>query len=56
MDEAEQRPRVFFPSTEAVGQPRGLDARRQERRTARAAEKKAKAARKRAQAQRRRAA
>ena len=56
MDDAEQRPTVFFPSTEAVQQPRGRGARRQERQTARAAEKKAKAARKRAQAQRRRAA
>lgn len=56
MDEAEQRPSVFFPSTEAVQRPGGRIARLQERRKARAAAKKAKAARKRAQAQRRRAA
>jgi hypothetical protein len=56
MDQAEQRPSVWFPSTEAVRQPRGLGARRLERQKERAAAKKAKAARKRAQAQRRRAA
>lgn len=55
-DEAEKRPSVWFPSTEAVQQPRGGDPRRQERQQTRAAAKKAKAARKRAQAQRRRAA
>ena len=56
LDEAEQRPRVWFPSPAAVPQPRGGDPRRQERQQARAAAKTAKAARKRAQAQRRRAA
>ena len=56
LDEAEQRPSVWFPSPAAVQQPRGGDPRRQERQKVRAAAKKAKAARKRAQAQCRRAA
>ena len=56
LDEAEERPSVFLPSTPVAQRPGGRRARLQERRQERAAAKKAKAARKRAQAQRRRAA
>ena len=56
LDEAEQNPSVFLPSTVAAQPPGGRIARLQERQRERAAAKKAKAARKRAQAQRRRAA
>lgn len=56
LDEAQQSPSEFVPSTAVAQPPGGRIARFQERRQERAAVKKAKAARKRAQAQRRRAA
>jgi hypothetical protein len=65
LDEAQQRPNVWFPSAEGVPElsegvqeetAARLSSRRRERQRQRAAAKKAKAARKRAQAQRRRAA
>jgi hypothetical protein len=56
LDEAAQRPNVFYPSALAAQPPREQSFRRQERQRERAAAKKAKAARKRAAAQRRRAA
>ena len=56
LDEAEQNPSIFMPTTAVVQRPGGRIARLQERQRERAAAKKAKAARKRAQAQRRRAA
>src|SRR5690606_27525730 len=56
LDEAQERPSVFLPSTPAAQPPREQSFRLQERRKERAAAKKAKAARKRAAAQRRRAA
>jgi hypothetical protein len=56
LDEAQQNPSEFMPSTAVAQPPGGRIARLQERRKERAAAKKAKVARKRAQAQRRRAA
>ena len=56
LDEAEQNPSIFMPTTAVVQRTGGRIARLQERRQERAAAKKAKAARKRAAAQRRRAA
>ena len=56
LDEAEQNPSIFMPTTAVVQPPGGRIARLQERQRERAAAKKAKAARKRAAAQRRRAA
>jgi hypothetical protein len=56
LDEAEQNPSIFMPTTAVVQRPGGRIARLQERQRERAAAKKAKAARKRAAAQRRRAA